>query len=107
MDDLQFLWPHLVNNTLSQDVSEEHSFINNQRVLIMNGPKIKYHQRNGSGCYSLNGEPLSIEDEQHYQVEMRRARELYHHHKEVVEKLPGWVKKAGKRFNIKAITLYL
>jgi len=69
--------------------------------------KIKYHQRNGSGCYSLNGKPLSIEDEQHYQVEMRRARELYHIHKKFIDGLPQWIKSLGKRFNIKALTQYL
>lgn len=70
-------------------------------------PKIKYHQRNGSGCYSLNGKPLSIEDEHHYPVEMRRARELYHHHKEFIDGLPRWIKSLGKRLDIQAITLYL
>lgn len=70
-------------------------------------PKIKYHQRNGCGCYSLNGKPLSIEDEQLYQIEMRQARELYHHHKEFIDGLPQWIKSLGKRFNIKAISLYL
>lgn len=73
----------------------------------MNGPKIKYHQRNGCGCYTLNDKPLSIEEEHLYSVEMRRARELYHHHQEAVEKLPEWVKKAGKRLKIKPLTKYL
>lgn len=73
----------------------------------MSGPKIKYHQRNGCGCYSLNGKPLSIEDEKRYSVEMRRARELYEHHKEAVEKLPEWVKKTSKRLKIKPLTKYL
>lgn len=73
----------------------------------MHTTKIKYYQRNGSGYYTLNGKPLSIENKEYCQIEMRRARELYHHHKKFIEGLPEWIKLLGKHFNIKAITLYL
>jgi len=70
-------------------------------------PRVKFHQRNGASVYTLDGKPMDFEDEIHYGIEMRRARELYDHHREIVAALPYWLQKLCKRFRFKPVTQYL